>query len=178
MQLTIRGKNVEITESLRDYICKKFRKLEKLMNIGHPLSAQVNMAVERGRHIVEVTVPVNGVLLRGEEATGDWAASIDQVAEKLEKQWTRWKTRVIDRSRVPRGAVALEEPPVTATAEETGRLVKVKRFPVKPMTVDEAIGQMDLLGHDFFLFLDGDSNQVSVVYRRKDGNYGMLVAEA
>jgi len=169
MQLAVRGKNIEITNALRDYVEKKIGKLEKF--IDQPLNAQVHLYTERGRHIVEVTAALNGLMLRGEEATGDMYASIDLVSEKLEKQLMKYKARFRKRGK-ENGISEVEAPP-----DLEGMLVKTKRFNVKPLSVDEAIVQMNLLSHDFFVFANADTDRVSVLYRRKDGNYGLLEPE-
>jgi putative sigma-54 modulation protein len=169
MQVAVRGKNIEITNALRDYVEKKVGKLEKF--VDSPMNAQVNLYVERGRHIVEVTAALNGLLLRGQEATGDMYASIDLVSEKLEKQVLKYKTRFRKRGR--ENGLSEVEPPV----EQDGHLVKTKRFAVKPLSVDEAIVHMNLLSHDFFVFSNADTDRVNVLYRRKDGNYGLLEPE-
>lgn len=166
MQITVRGKNVEITGPLRDYVEKKVGKIEKYLE--GPLSATVTLNVEKGRHIVEVTVPINGMLLRGEEATDDMYASIDLVVEKLEKQIDKYKTRL---TRKLRPQIADEPAPKVF---DDPVIVKTKRFAIKPMAVDEAVMQMNLIGHDFFVFADAETNQVNVVYRRRDGNYGLI----
>lgn len=170
MQLAVRGKNIEITNALREYVEKKIGKLEKF--IDQPMNAQVNMYTERGRHIVEVTAALNGLLLRGEESTGDMYASIDLVSEKLEKQLMKYKARFKKRGKENGISEAVEIP-----ADHEGLLVKTKKFAVKPLTVDEAIVQMNLLSHDFFVFANADTDRVSVLYRRKDGNYGLLEPE-
>ena len=175
MQTTVRGKNIEITSALREYVEKKLGKVEKF--VDHPMNAQVNLYVERGRHIVEVTAGLNGMLLRGEEATGDMYASIDLVADKLEKQVQKYRARLRRRKEgaaVTEAAVAETE---DVSAELDGKVVKTKRFPVKPLTVDEAILQMDLVSHDFFVFVNSDTQKVNVVYRRRDGDYGLLEPE-
>ncbi|MFZ5826688.1 MAG: ribosome hibernation-promoting factor, HPF/YfiA family [Bacillota bacterium] len=175
MQTTVRGKNIEITSALREYVEKKLGKVEKF--VDHPMNAQVNLYVERGRHIVEVTAGLNGMLLRGEEATGDMYASIDLVADKLEKQVQKYRARLRRRKEgaaVAEAAVAETE---DVSAELDGKVVKTKRFPVKPLTVDEAILQMDLVSHDFFVFVNSDTQKVNVVYRRRDGDYGLLEPE-
>ncbi|HYF93321.1 MAG TPA: ribosome-associated translation inhibitor RaiA [Symbiobacteriaceae bacterium] len=170
MQLGVRGKNMEITNALRDYVEKKIGKLEKF--IDQPLNAQVNMYTERGRHIVEVTAALNGLLLRGEEASGDMYASIDLVSEKLEKQLMKYKARFKKRGKENGISEFGEAPP-----DVEGTLVKHKRFAVKPLTIDEAIVQMNLLSHDFFVFANAETDKVNVLYRRKDGNYGLLEPE-
>jgi putative sigma-54 modulation protein len=169
MQLAVRGKNLEVTNALRDYVEKKVGKLEKF--VDQPLNAQVNLYTERGRHIVEVTAALNGMMLRGEEATGDMYASIDLVSEKLEKQLIKYKSRFKKRGK-ENGLSEVELP-----AEHEGMVVKTKKFTVKPLTLDEAIVQMNLLSHDFFVFANADTDKVNVLYRRKDGNYGLLEPE-
>lgn len=187
MEVAVYGKNIEVTAALRDYVTKKLGKLDKLVTA--PQGAKVAMSVERGRHIVEVTVPVKeGLLLRGEEASDSMYASIDLVLEKLEKQVKRYKARW-DRKRaepVPEFAApaGAEAEPAGAEAADSewalageDRIVRVKRFALKPQTVAEAIMQMNLLGHDFYVFANAETDQISVVYRRKDGNYGLIEPE-
>lgn len=179
MQIAIRGKNIDVTDALRDHVERKLGRLEKYFY--RPLSAQVTMLVQRGRHIVEVQIPIDGFLLRGEEASGDMYASVDQVVDKLERQIHKYKTRINRKLRRDgnnhRDALVEASPAPVATVEEEGEeqgLVKTKRFPVKPMEVDEAILQMNLLGHDFFVFTHSGTEQINVVYRRKDGGYGLI----
>lgn len=174
MQVAVRGKNLEITSALREYIEKKLGKIEKY--VDYPVTATANLYTERGRHVIEVTAMLNGIILRGEEATGDMYASIDLVADKLEKQVVKYRSRL--RRRKDAGAPAA--PTAEAAAEEEahgGRVVKTKRFPVKPVTVDEAIMQMELVSHDFYVFVNSETGKVNVVYRRRDGDYGLLEPE-
>ncbi len=174
MQVAVRGKNIEITTAIRDYVEKKLGKIEKFAD--QEVNAQVNLYVERGRHIVEVTAGLNGMLLRGEESTADMYASIDLVADKLEKQVQKYRARLRRRKDV--GAAPVEAVPAEdASADLDGKVVKTKRFPVKPLPVDEAILQMDLLAHDFFVFVNSDTHKVNVIYRRRDGDYGLLEPE-
>lgn len=174
MQVAVRGKNLEITSALREYVEKKLGKIEKY--VDYPVTAQANLYTERGRHIVEVTAMLNGVLLRGEEATGDMYASIDLVADKLEKQLLKYRARLRRRKDAGAGAFAAGEAAVEDETTE-GRVVKTKRFPVKPVTVDEAIMQMELVSHDFYVFVNSETGKVNVVYRRRDGDYGLLEPE-
>ncbi|BCV25484.1 ribosome hibernation-promoting factor, HPF/YfiA family [Gelria sp. Kuro-4] len=172
MRITVRGKNIEITPALRDYVEKKMGKLPKLLD--DITEATVTLGVERDRHMVEVTVPVGGRLLRGEVASGDMYASIDMVIEKLEKQIEKYKTRLA--RKVKNGSVLDLAAGVGGRPadEEEPHLVRTKRFAVKPMPVDEALLQMNLLGHDFFVFRNAETEEVNVVYRRRDGNYGLI----
>ncbi len=171
MKLSVRGKNIEVTEALREHAQKRVGKINKYFDFG--TEAQVSLGVVRGLHTVEVTVMVNGMILRAEEATNDMYASIDMVVDKLERQIAKYKTRINRKARQTGGIRAAAELP---KVEEEGepQVVRTKRFPVKPMPVEEAILQMDLLGHDFFVFANADTDEVNVVYRRKDGNYGLI----
>jgi len=176
MNLTVRGKNVEITDALRDYVAKRLKKLEKYMEIPE---ANATLQVQRGQHIVEVTIPFYGMILRGEEGTGDMYSSIDLVAEKLEKQIEKYKTKLLARRSKPAPNVVTEPlenllGPNAKESEERPRLVRTKRFTVKPMTMEEAIMQMNLLGHSFFVFRSAETEDINVVYRRKDGDYGLI----
>lgn len=175
MRIMVRGKNIEVTDALRDYVTKRLSKLEKFFELD---DAQVTLFVERENHVVEVTIPINGMILRGEEETGDMYSSIDLVVDKLEKQLEKYKTKLLDRrpknQPVPGKALPAELASSTAETEEGPRIVRTKRFTVKPMAVDEAVMQMNLLGHSFFVFTNADTEDVNVVYRRKDGNYGLI----
>lgn len=172
MKIQVRGRNMDTTEALKDYIAKRLGKLDKYIdNLGE---AQVTMVVERGFHRIEVTIPINGMILRGEESTGDMYASTDLVVEKLEKQIEKYKGKL-----QKRGAryVNDQRKPVPPPEDDEPRLVRTKRFAIKPMPVEEAVLQMNLLGHNFFVFSNADTEQVNVVYKRKDGNYGLIEPE-
>ena len=172
MAITVRGKNIEVTPALKDYVSKRIGKVTKYFDVLGEITAV--LTVEKGRHIVEVTVPVNGILLRGEEATTDMYTSIDLVIEKLEKQIEKYRTRLSRRMR--EGSFRTELVPASVTEEEI-RVVKTKRFPVKPMDMEVAIMQMNLINHDFYVFINSESEDVNVVYRRKDGHYGLIEPE-
>lgn len=173
MRIIVSGKNIEITNALRDYATKRIRKVAKYFE--NDIEAQVTMGVERDRHIVEVTIPVNGIILRGEEETGDMYSSIDMVVEKLEKQIHKYKTRINRRLR--KTALANSETDFLGKDDVDPKVVKTKRFAMKPMAVEEAILQMDLLGHDFFVFSNAETEEVNVVYKRRNGNYGLIEPE-
>jgi putative sigma-54 modulation protein len=176
MHVKLYGKNMAITDGLRDAVEKKLGKLEKFLDA--PLDASATLKVERGQHIIEVTAQMGHLILRAEEASEDMYASIDLVVDKLEAQLRKYRTRLQRRQkgggRVQATAATLVAPTVeeTDTAEE--QVVKVKRFPIKPVTVEEAIMQMNLVGHDFYVFRNAETGLTSVVYRRKGGDYGLL----
>lgn len=174
MAITVRGKNLEITPALKEYVEKRVKKVTKYFDKTGDIT--VILKVEKGHHQVEVTVPVNGILLRGEESTQDMYASIDQVMDKIEKQIEKYKTKLEKKFRGGGFRADVASTVVIPEAEEE-ELVRTKKFAVKPMDSDEAILQMNLLNHDFFMFRNIETEQVSVVYRRKDGHYGMIEPE-
>lgn len=177
MKFDIRGRNIDITEALKDYTTKRLSKLEKY--IEDVKEAQVALSVEGDDHKVEVTIPLNGMLLRGEEATDDMYTSIDMVVEKLEKQIEKYKTRLYKNYRGAglKQAMAEEarrELEAANSQVDSFKIVRTKRFALKPMDEEEAIMQMNLLGHNFFVFYNAVSEEVNVVYKRKDGHYGLI----
>ena len=178
MKIIISGKNLEITDALRNQINKKVRKLERYFE--PETEVQVTLSVEKSRHIVEVTIPYKGMLFRAEESTDDMYASIDKVLDKLEHQIHRYRTK-LERS-FRKGAFRDEKPlfsdePLFEDGARELKVVRTKRFAVKPMTVEEALMQMDLLGHSFFVFTNAESGETNVVYRRRDGRYGLIEPE-
>jgi putative sigma-54 modulation protein len=177
VNLTIRGKNIEVTDSLRSYVEKKLTRLTRYFD--HISEAQVTFYQERGRYVVEVTIPLDSIILRGEEESGEnFYTAIDLVSEKLEKQIHRYRTKLYKRFR-NKGLkdLIIEMEKEGTKEEEEPRVVRTKRFAMKPMSVEEAILQMNLLGHDFFVFTNAETEQVNVVYRRRDGNYGLIEPE-
>jgi putative sigma-54 modulation protein len=176
MKITVSGKNIDVTDALRDTVIKKISKLEKYFNPD--VETQVTLSVQKSHHIIEVTIPFGGVILRGEESTDDMYASIDNVLDKLERQIRKHKTRLERRMR--ENSLRPQGEPVTAGDEEDEYLpliVRTKKFAIKPMPVDEAVLQMDLLGHSFFVFQNAETEEVNVVYKRKDGRYGLIEPE-
>lgn len=173
----IRGKNIEITPTLREYVEKRVGKITKYFDNIEEIF--VLLAVEKDRHIVEVTAEVpSGLVLRGEEETGDMYTSIDLVVEKLERQIRKQKTKLERRFRGGgfKGEM-IEEQKIRNEREDEGEeapIVKTKRFVVKPMDVQEAIMQMNLINHNFFVFRDAQTEEFCVVYKRKDGAYGLI----
>ncbi|KKM09849.1 hypothetical protein SY88_16805 [Clostridiales bacterium PH28_bin88] len=173
MNLIVRGKNLPITDALRDYVEKRVRKMEKFL--GAIEEAQATLTVEKERHRVEVTIPLNGLLLRGEEETGDMYSSVDMVMDKLEKQVAKYKTRLA--KKVKGRALGELAVPERTVEDEEPQIIRTKRFAFKPMPVEEAIMQMNLIGHSFFVFSNAETEEVNVVYRRKDGHYGLIEPE-
>lgn len=179
MKISIIGKNIEVSDYLHDLITKKVGKLDKYF--PEDTEAHVTLAVERNRHIVEVTIPYAGGIIRGEETSGDMYASVDNVLAKLEKQIVRHRTKL--EKNLKAGAFKAPEPVFNETFDEEdldekpAQVVKIKHFDIKPMTVDEAMLQLELLGHSFYMFTNGDTGVINVLYKRKDGNYGLIEPE-
>jgi putative sigma-54 modulation protein len=181
MELMIKGKNVEVTDRLRDYVEKKIGKLDRYL--PSITEAWVELSTEgaraaQDRQVCQVTVRSNGTILRAEERSDDMFTSIDTVLDKMYRQIARYKGKRKNRWRGAGMAaeplpLELEEEP----EEESSNIVRVKSFAMTPMHPDEAVEQMELLGHDFFVFFNADEGQVNVIYRRKDGNYGLLQPE-
>ena len=170
----IRGKNIEITPPLREYVEKRVGKITKYFDNMDEIS--VLLSVEKERQIVEVTAEVRGgLILRGQESTGDMYTSIDLVVEKLERQIHKQKTKLERRFRNGgMRAEAFAEAKLQVEHEDEYPIVKTKHFVVKPMDVQEAIMQMNLLNHNFFVFRDAQTEQICVVYKRNAGAYGLL----
>ncbi len=175
MKVTVIAKNIELTAALKEIVEKKINKFEKYFDPN--VEARATLSVQKTRHIIEVTIPFNGIILRGEEVTSDMYKSLDLVIEKIERQIRKQKTRLSRRKSGSFKFAELSESNKQTEAEEEGKLVRVKKFGVKPMNSEEAILQMDLLGHNFFVFQDADTSKVNVVYKRKDGDYGLLEPE-
>lgn len=177
IRINISGKNLEITQALRSYVEKKVTKLEKYLNDNQTASAEVMLRIERGIHIAEVTMNLSGRMLRGEGKTGDMYTSVDAAVDRIERQFNKYKSKLGRRTPGPK----LGEIPVAEQGEAAGsqepRIVRTKRFALRPMDVEEAVLQMELLGHDFFVFRDADTGDVSVVYKRRDGNYGLIESQ-
>lgn len=171
MRIIISGKNLEVTDGLKNVLEKKLQKLDKYFDPSTEVVA--TLSVEKNRHILEVTIPINGAILRAEEATQDMYHTIDRVMEKLERQIRKYRTKI--ERKMKKGSFKYDLPLGKEEKEEKEpKVVKTKKFAMKPMPVEEALLQMELLGHSFFVFLNGENDEVNVVYKRKDGNYGLI----
>lgn len=170
MRVTVIGKNIDVTPALRETVERKISKLDRYFEPN--VSARATLTVQKNSQIFEVTIPFNGVILRCEESTDDMYKSIDLVQAKLERQIRKQRTKLQRRSNESLRFSSFDE--VALEEENQGEIVKVKRFNIKPMSTEEAILQMELVEHNFFVFKDSDTNNVNVLYKRKDGDYGLL----
>ncbi|MGG7176905.1 ribosome hibernation-promoting factor, HPF/YfiA family [Clostridium paraputrificum] len=176
MKVTVVAKNIELTHALKDMVEKKISKLDRYFEPA--VGARATLSVQKNRQIIEVTIPFNGVILRGEESTEDMYKSIDLVLDKLERQIRKQRTKLSRRNT----SGSLRYPDFNSLDfkdddEDDSRVVKTKSFNVKPMSSEEAILQMELLGHNFFVYQDAKTSKVNVMYKRKDGNYGLIEPE-
>ncbi|MBA3718278.1 MAG: ribosome-associated translation inhibitor RaiA [Actinobacteria bacterium] len=173
MQLQVKGKNLEVSDSIRSYAEAKLRKLER--QLSDPARVELELAVERNpsiaqNQVAQATVWTKGPVLRARETSTDMKASIDQLVDKLSRQVTGYREK--RRRRPGRGEVT--EPATTALDVAEPLIVKSKQFPVKPMSPDEAVLQLELVGHEFFVFQNAESGDVNVVYRRRDSSFGLI----
>ena len=176
LRYQVRGENLEITQAIREYVESKVSKLEKYFADSLEANVYANAKVyKNNKKKIEITVPLKGVTLRAEETNEDLYAAVDLVVDKLERQMRKYKTKI---NRKGREKGFAEENILTSELEEaeeaTLDLGKVKQLKVEAMTREEAVFQMELLGHDFFAFLDSNTNEISVVYKRRDTGYGVL----
>jgi ribosome hibernation promoting factor len=177
MQFQVKGRNLEVSDALRSYAEAKLGKLERQLNDPR---VELELAVEKNpsiaqNNVAEATIWTNGPVLRAREASGDMRASIDQLVAKLERQISRYRTRRWDRWRRAARANGPTPDTIQVMAEdEEPQIVKTKQFALNPMSAEEAVLQLELVGHDFFVFRSADSGDVNVVYRRHDGGYGLI----
>jgi putative sigma-54 modulation protein len=177
MRLQVKGRNLEVSEQIRQYAEDKLGKLDKLVN--DPTRVELELLVEKNpsisdNHVAEATVWTKGPVLRARESSADMKASIDQLVNKLERQVKRYreKRRMAPRRHVPQPS---ESAPAPLEVDENAvAITKTKQFTVNPMTPDEAVLQLELVGHDFFVFRNAESNGINIVYRRRDGRYGLI----
>ncbi|REJ10186.1 ribosome hibernation-promoting factor, HPF/YfiA family [Halobacillus trueperi] len=183
LQYNIRGENLEVTDSIKEYVEKKVSKLERYFDTPPSSEVHVNLSVYNDEQTIEVTIPMKNLLLRAEEHNTDLYAAIDLVVDKLERQIRKHKTKVNRKFRqegAPKHVFAELEREAqqyqtqTIDDEFDVDIVKTKRFDLKPMDSEEAALQMDMLGHNFFVFTNADTDETNIVYKRRDGRYGLI----
>ena len=176
MKITLRGKNIEITEAIEEKVSEKLSKLDKYFTVSENVEAKVLVRTYPYGQKIEVTIPTEYVLLRAEVVDQDLYNAIDLVIDKLEGQIRKYKTRLNRKSKDNKLAFNLAsiEP---LEDEEEDVLVKTKTITPKPMDMEEAIMQMELIGHSFFVYRDTETDAISIVYRRNDGDYGLIETE-
>ena len=174
MRITITGRNIEITDGIREAVEERLAKLDKYFNSD--VDVQVTLSVEKDRKKIEVTIPMKGTIIRSEQVSNDMYVSIDLVEEVIERQLKKYKTKIVDRKQ-SFGSSFKQEFLEKDFDEEEVNIIRTKRFEVKPMYPEDACVQMELLGHNFFVFMNAETEEISVVYKRKGGTYGMIEPE-
>ena len=174
MKFVIVGRNIEVTPGLRTAVEDKIGKLEKYFNPD--TEAHVTLSVEKERQKIEVTIPVKGSIIRSEQVSNDMYVSIDLVEEIIERQLKKYKTKLVDQQQATnyfkKDYIDKEFP-----EEEEIKIIRTKKFDIKPMYPEDACIQMELLGHSFYVFCNAETDQVCVVYKRKGNTYGMIEPE-
>lgn len=175
MRFTISGKNIEVTEGLKSAIIDKLGKLEKYFTPETEIV--VTLGVEKERQKIEVTIPVKGNIIRSEQVSNDMYVSIDLVEEVIERQLRKYKTKIVEKHQ---NGTNLRKEFIEKEAEveeEEVKIIRTKHFGMKPMFPEDACVQMELLGHNFFVFRNADTDEVNVVYKRKGNTYGLIEPE-
>ena len=178
MDIVVKGRHMDVSTDVRDYAEDKVGRVAHILN-GLAMSTEVELYHERNRSIgehevAEVTLFTKGHVLRARESGADMKSAIDKVAAKLERQARRFKERVVDRHAGKGVTTATPVPEEEAESEPGPSIVKTKQVDLKPMSAEEAMLQLELLGHDFFLYASEDADELNVLYRRRDGDYGLL----
>lgn len=174
MKFVIVGRNIDVTPGLRSAIEEKIGKLDKYFNPD--TEVHVTLSVEKDRQKIEVTIPVKGSIIRSEQVSNDMYVSIDLVEEIIERQMKRYKAKIVDKHH---GTETFSQMYLDNdyTDEEEVKIVRMKKFGIKPMYPEDACIQMELLGHNFFVFCNAETDQVNVVYKRKGDTYGLIEPE-
>ena len=174
MNIIISAKNIELTDALKAAVEEKIGKLDKYFRPD--TDANVTLSVEKERQKIEVTIPVKGNIIRSEQVSNDMYVSIDLVEEVIERQLRRYKKKIIDKHQGG-GSFTADYEENDFMEDEDVKILRTKKFDVMPMYPEDACVQMELLGHAFFAFVNAETDQINVVYKRKDGNYGLLEPE-
>jgi putative sigma-54 modulation protein len=173
MQTSVTFKNLDPSDHLKSYVTEKLNRFDKLLD--NPAEAGVVLLVEKHRHIAEVNITGDRMSINGKEETGDMYSAIDMVLDKLEKQLKRGKQKIRERRAMAKGQTrTIREEPVHRAEEDAAREIKIETLEVKPMDIEEAVLQMDLNDQGFLVFTNARSLQINVLYRRKDGHYGLI----
>ena len=173
MKITLRGDKIKITEAMQEYANEKLERLEKYLDNSENVSANLVVKVQNYKQKVEVTIPLKNFILRAEEVQEDFYAAVDIVVDKIERQIRKNKTKLQSKKIKDSKEIIFDYIEENKEDEEES-IVKRKKIEVKPMSEEEAIIQMELLGHQFYLFKDADTMKPSLVYKRNDGQYGII----
>lgn len=177
MEIIIHGDKLKITKAMNDYIEEKLAKLNKYLENGDRVRTNVIVKVKNHEQRVEITIPMKSFILRSEETKDDFYAAVDKAVDKLERQIRKNKTRMMSKQVKVNYEFNFSEIEVDEDDAKENKILKRKKVEVKPMNEDEAIIQMELLGHQFYMYMDSETSKPAVVYKRNDGNYGIIESE-
>ncbi len=175
MKIKITGRNIELTDGLKEAVEEKLSKLNKYFT--EDTQANVTLSVEKERQKIEVTIPVKGNIIRSEQVSNDMYVSIDLVEEVIERQMKKYRNKIISRQQEPGEFFADEFISKADEDEEEIQIIRSKKFGMKPMYPEDACVQMELLGHNFFVFRNAETDEVNVVYKRRGNTYGLIEPE-
>ena len=175
MRIKITGRNIDLTEGIKSAVEDKLNKLEKYFTPD--TDVYVTLSVEKERQKVEVTIPTKGNIIRSEQVSNDMYVSIDLVEEVIERQLKKYRTKLISKHQNAASAFKQELLEEQSVEDEEIQITRVKKFDMKPMYAEDACVQMELLGHDFFVFVNAETDEVNVVYKRKGNTYGLIEPE-
>lgn len=174
MRYVITGRNIDVTEGLRNAVQEKIGKLEKYFTAD--TEVHVTLSVEKERQKIEVTIPVKGNIIRSEQVSSDMYVSIDLVEEIIERQLKKYKNKIVDKQQA-RESFSPEYIDKDYEEDDSIKIIRTKKFGIKPMDPEEACVQMELLGHNFYVFSNSETDEVNVVYKRKGNTYGLIEPE-
>ena len=179
MKISVRGDKIKVTEAMNNYVVEKLKKIDKYLDNPEEVKASVVVRVEKQGQKVEITIPLKNFMLRAEETQEDIYAAVDTIIDKIERQIRKNKTKLESQAKKSREikGFAIESIEDIEEEEVETVIVKRKKVDVKPMSEEEAVLQMELLGHDFYLFKDADTMKPTLVYKRKDNQYGIIETE-
>ncbi len=174
MEIIIRGDKIKVTDSMKDYIESKIKKLEKYLTDSEDIRVSISVRVRNFDKIIEITIPLKSIILRSEEKQKDFYEAVDKTISKLERQIRKNKTKIKKQTKTKK-EFSYDE--IRDYDSEEEKILKRKKVPVKPMSEEEAILQMELLSHSFYMFINSDDDKCAVVYKRKNGGYGIISSE-
>ena len=178
MEIVIHGDKLKVTQAMNDYIKEKLGKLDKYLKDTDSVRANVIVKVKNHEQKVEITIPLKSYILRTEESKEDFYAAVDKATDKLERQIRKNKTRIMaKKSKIDYDFALSEIESTDDYKDEENKIIKRKKIDIKPMDEEEAILQMELLGHQFYVYKDSNTNKMAVIYKRNDGNYGVIESE-
>lgn len=177
MRYTVIGKNIEITEGIKEAITAKLSKLDKYFK--EDTIAKLTLSVQKDEQKIEVTIPTKHRIIRAEQSSNDMYVAIDLISDIIEKQIKKYKNKLIDKKHNSHSFSEIFMNETSENIEDEGeiKILKFKKFDIKPMTAEEACLQMEMLGHNFYVFVNSDTEQTAVVYKRKNNSYGLIEAE-